>query len=767
MAESILPQRTRDYLNHGASEGYRNIELFEAACQMRDAGMTQIESEAFLVPRAVSDGLSAAEINCTINSAFARESRAPIHGKNGEALPTLARPTPTLQPDKQISLPNPISDGLKVLLETCFEKGECVAISDTKLNPNGEPKPGPGDVYSREAWLERLARNPISEVYPEARDGLFVRINPLVEKGKADKDVTSLRHCLVEFDLDAQGHQIAKEFQYAKLLESGLPISVVLDSGNKSIHAWIRLDAPDRAEYDRRRQIVWEYFRRGPPPIDPQNKNPSRYSRCPGVDRNLYDARNKKIVGTGRQELLRVRIGAASWEEWEKAQIEADYTDQELAELEQIQREKYCIKDRPFPVAMTEDAFYGISGDIVKIIEPVSEASRESILSQFLVAFGNCVGRGPCRKQAGIHYLNEFTVLIGPTARGRKGTAWNAIQNLLAAVQEQWLSERVKDGLQSGEAVVHVVRDKIIGPVPMRKRKAGQAQNAQMAVLDPGVTDKRLLLIEEEFGRLLTVAARKGNTLSSTLRKAWDGNQWLHVEGKISPEKATGAHISMIGHVTLTELLQCLNEIENRNGFSNRVLWVATKRTKKIPLPGWIDWKRSHPKIVDGLNEILTNINAAAAREMDWSPEGKVAWQVFYNSIPEADAGIVGPIIARSDAHVLRLTMLYTILDSSCLMTEDHLRAAIAFWRYCERSAQWAFAEKTGNRMADRIFWALQHEPKGITRQQIREECFNEHCTKTTLDLAFATLREAQVAEMKLERTKNAKKPTERWFARV
>lgn len=450
----------------------------------------------------------------------------------------------------------------------------------------------------------------------------------------------------------------------------------------------------------------------------------------------------------------------------EQNKSEDDYSDEELVELERIQREKYRIKDRPFPEPMASDAFHGLAGQIVDIISLFSEASRESILSQLLIAFGNCIGRGPHRKQAGIHHLNEFTVLIGPTARGRKGTAWNAIQNLFIAVDEQWLSERIKDGLQSGEAVVHAVRDEIIGPVPMNKRKAGQAQGLQTAVLDPGVSDKRLLLVEEEFGRLLTVAARTGNTLSSTLRKAWDGNRWLHVEGKISPEKATGAHISMIGHVTLSELLQCLNEIENRNGFSNRILWVATRRTQKIPLPNWIGWKKSHPKIVNALQKILTNINSASAWEMDWSSEGKTDWQNFYNSIPEADSGIVGSIIARSDAHVLCLTMLYAVLDGSCLMKPEHLKAAIAFWDYCRRSAQWAFAEKTGNKMADRIFWALQHEPQGMTRRQIRIECFNDHCSKTTLDLAFAALQEANLAEMKIERSDQAKKPIERWFAK-
>ena len=415
---------------------------------------------------------------------------------------------------------------------------------------------------------------------------------------------------------------------------------------------------------------------------------------------------------------------------------------------------------------MAEEAFYGIAGDIVRIIAPVSEACPEAILGQLLIVLGNLMGRTACRKQASTHHLNEFAVLVGPTSRGRKGTAWNAVHNLAREVDQQWLSERVKDGLQSGEAIIHAVRDPVIGIPKGGKGRPPKGVAPVLEVLDPGVADKRLLVLEEEFGRLLTVASRTGNTISSTFRKCWDGNEWLYVEGKISPEKATGAHISMIGHVTLSELLECLREVENRNGFSNRVLWIATRRTKKIPLPIWINWKKDHSRIIQKLKDVLSNINAVASREIDWSPEGKKAWKHFYNSIPDGDAGVVGSIIARTEAHVLRLTMLYTVLDNSTLMEPKHLKAAIAFWRYCERSAQWAFAEKTGNWMADRIYWALQREPQGMTRQQIGEECFKRHHTKSQLDIAFASLQEANLAEMKLERTKEVKRPTERWFVR-
>jgi hypothetical protein len=442
-------------------------------------------------------------------------------------------------------------------------------------------------------------------------------------------------------------------------------------------------------------------------------------------------------------------------------------SDEELAELDKAELERYRLKDRPFPEPMGEDAFHGICGEIVRIIEPVSEASREAILAQLLVSFGNLIGRGPHKKQAGAHHLNEFSVLVGETAIARKGTAWVAINNLLTSVDEDWLANRMRDGFQSGESIIHAVRDPQYGVIPINKRKAGEADKAEKTLIDEGVSDKRLLIVEEEFARLLTVASRQGNTLSSTLRKAWDAKQWLHTEGKISPEKATGAHISMIGHVTIKELLDCLTEIENKNGFSNRVLWVATKRSKKVPLPPWINWRKDHPDILNRIHKIIECLgHLLPKRELEWSDQAKQDWCKFYNSIKSSGSGIVGSIIARSDAHVLRLTMFFSVLDNSALMQPQHLKAAIAFWQYCERSASWIFGQKTGDKAADKIYWALQHEPKGLTRTKITEDVFNKHISATNLDMALSTLVDAELACFNSERVKGAAKPTQRWFAK-
>ena len=98
-------------------------------------------------------------------------------------------------------------------------------------------------------------------------------------------------------------------------------------------------------------------------------------------------------------------------------------------------------------------------------------------------------------------------------------------------------------------------------------------------------------------------------------------------------------------------------------------------------------------------------------------------------------------------------------------MEPRHLEAAIAVWEYCERSAQWVFGQKTGNRKADQIYWALLHDEAGLQRLQIIEDVFSRNISKTTLDQALSVLLDAKLVTMVCERAPGAKRMTERWFA--
>jgi len=182
----------------------------------------------------------------------------------------------------------------KRFLTSAFAPTEVVCICEQV--EDGTPMTS-GSFLPVEDWIARFD-DPESILFrPDRNQGVFVRINPFKPNfySGSDNDVMAYRHVLVEFD------QKPKAEQEQLLRSSGLPISVLIDSGGKSIHAWVRVDAPNRKEWDARRDLIYSSI----PGVDPKNKNPSRFSRLPGAWR-----------GQERQKLLANSIGARSWEEW-------------------------------------------------------------------------------------------------------------------------------------------------------------------------------------------------------------------------------------------------------------------------------------------------------------------------------------------------------------------------------------------------------------------------------------------------------------------
>jgi len=298
-----LPDRTLEYLIAGAPKGSRNSELFDAACQFRDANFPLAEALDQLLPRAHDDGLSEVEARHTIDSAFSRLPREPAGTR------VLISPITTSS-----SLPAPIENGFTRLLDVCFEPGEFVAVAPATENDLDEVVPSRGVTFTREEWKTRVQTKGGIERMFSTKLGLFLRINPMREGGARNEDVTSFRHALVEFDGDEAGNDMPKDQQYAAIVASGLPVSVLIDSGNKSLHAWVRVNAKDAQEYKQRVEQVWEVF--GGKALDRKNRNPSRLSRCPGGRRTV----NGDVCV---QQLLALGLGARSWSEWESHQQNA------------------------------------------------------------------------------------------------------------------------------------------------------------------------------------------------------------------------------------------------------------------------------------------------------------------------------------------------------------------------------------------------------------------------------------------------------------
>ena len=383
-------------------------------------------------------------------------------------------------------------------------------------------------------------------------------------------------------------------------------------------------------------------------------------------------------------------------------------------------------------------AYHGLAGAIAAKIAPHTEADPAAILTQLLVCCGALIGRNAYfQVEATRHHPNEFLVLVGDSAKARKGSSFDHVARLLAQADPAFPS-RLSTGLSSGEGLIWTVRD-----------PQGQ---------DAGAIDKRLLVIEPEFATVLKSTGRELSTLSPTLRSAWDGRP-LALLTRTAPAQATEAHISIIGHITQTELRRHTTTVEIANGFLNRFVFAAVRRVRLLPEGGDPD-----PLKGTGLGRYLTSVlgHARAVGRVTLSAAARELWWQIYPQLTQPADGLLGQLTARAEAHVIRLALLYVLLDGQKTIGPEHLKAALALWDYAEGSAAWALGQATGDPLAEHIHAALARSPDGLTRTEIRDLC-QRNLPADRVEQALQALAAAGRAQQ--ERTLTGGRPAELWTA--
>ena len=408
-----------------------------------------------------------------------------------------------------------------------------------------------------------------------------------------------------------------------------------------------------------------------------------------------------------------------------------------------------------WPAPIQPAGYYGIAGEIVRAIEPHTESDPNGLLLQFLAMFGNAVGRGPYWLiESDEHHANLFVCLVGNTSRGRKGTGFGRLRELFRKVEPEWEETRIKTGLSSGEGLIYQVRD------PMY----GEAKNgAEPPIVEKGVEDKRLLLWEDEFGGTLRILARDGNSLSPVMRRAWESRRLLeHLtsERAKAAVRATGALVSIIGHVTKTELTKYLTSTEISNGLANRFMWVLVKRSKYLfEGGGLVDMTQ----LADRLRQKIAF--AQRIREVGLDEGARLLWKSRYPEISREGVGKYDDATARAEAQVRRIAMIYALLDESTLVRLPHLQAALAVWEYSDASALQLFGMSTGNPDADLIFEGLKAAlPEGMTLTEISGRVFQRNKDAKEIRSALDLLRTAGRAVLQSVQ-KGRGRPKQVWFA--
>ena len=406
----------------------------------------------------------------------------------------------------------------------------------------------------------------------------------------------------------------------------------------------------------------------------------------------------------------------------------------------EIERQQYAPEPEPetqWPV-MDERAYQGLVGDIVKRIDPHTESDPVAILGHSLLMFGNMIGRSAhFQVEADRHFTNENAVFVGDTAKGRKGTGEGVALSLFSLdslYSQEWKADKIKTGLSSGEGIIYHVRDTTDD--------------------DEGVRDKRLFIREPEFGGVLRVIERNGNTLSALIRQAWDSGN-LQLLTKNNPIKASDAHISINGHITMQELKKYLYEVEIFNGLANRFLWFCVRRSKLLPEGGRFfemdvsDLKKRISDAIDFSRKLGPIKRDDAARKI---------WIEVYPTLSEGKPGMLGAVLSRAEAHVMRLALLYALMGFSTAIKADHLLAALAVWEYVEKSAQYIFGDNIGDSVVDRIFAAVCDAPEGITRTNIMA-LFSNHEKRDRIEDAIKILIRCNKVE--IARTNTSGRPVE------
>ncbi len=392
-------------------------------------------------------------------------------------------------------------------------------------------------------------------------------------------------------------------------------------------------------------------------------------------------------------------------------------------------------------------ALRGIAGEVVELATRSSEADPAAVLATFLCRTSIELGRdayfmvGDSRHSARLN-----AIIVGNSSKARKGTSAKPItrifrfdsQHVTLDSPNLYLPARQTPGpLSSGEGLIYAVRDAVKIWQVDKKTKGGE-----WVTVDPGVDDKRLFVLDEELAAALKCTKREGNTLSVVVRSAFDDGNFSPLT-KTNRIEAHGAHIGIVSHITLAELNYLLDETEALNGFANRFLWVCSRRQKLVPLP-----EPMPEKELKSIQRDLLGIFRAAQGigRVSMHPSTRDYWTSIYSDLSTEQPGLVGCVVNRGEAMVLRLALTYCLLSGHRTIDINHMEAALAFWDYARESAEYIFSGRQSNPIAQKILDAVERGPASFTDIH---KLLSNHAAKREIQAALQEL--ASSGKIKIE----------------
>jgi len=458
------------------------------------------------------------------------------------------------------------------------------------------------------------------------------------------------------------------------------------------------------------------------------------------ISNTIQSARNKQASIAARNEAL---VSAVNFE--------GMIANAESKLNEDINEDPWGI---PIP-HLRPEAFHGILKYIVEVGSENSEAVPAALGMNTLSRFAATLGR-EVHIAFGDDFktLTLFSIVIGPSGFGRKGTSAKLPERIFKEV-ELYLQNPfpliTHRDINTGEGLIYALRD------PKDK--------------DPGIIDKRAYFEISEFSIILSRAKKEASTVTQVIRDLWDGNN-LQTLTKGESSKSTCPHGVISGHITKDEFLKMATKTDFVNGFLNRFFIMHSLRTKVVHDP--------HPVNQEVICEIAKYISEALQLTFNRDSKSILFTEKGLKRFIELKIGLEKPrsetvktLMVREISYLRMLAALIALINKKQEIDVPHLDAAVAWIDYWEETVEYCFTtleqqifhEEIVALSNDIVRLVKQLGNKNITQTQIYKAITKNGAMKNMHSLmikAVDFLQDESPARVTIVKTRKtgARKPT-------
>lgn len=389
--------------------------------------------------------------------------------------------------------------------------------------------------------------------------------------------------------------------------------------------------------------------------------------------------------------------------------------------------EKYPVKVELESISLREDAFYGLAGKLAQEVAPISGVSKEALLYQFLVCIGSICGPKFFYSIGGKKINpSDYLIVLGSTGASKKGTSFGDVKWFFDKYYPEFSQKKLKTGVNSGEGLINCIRDRV---VVKEKDKTGKEIEV---VKDEGALSKIVLFLETEFSRLLKAGKRDGSTVTEIYRNAWDQVP-LEINTSQRSIRSTDYSVSLIAHITPKEFKSLVSEIDSSNGYLNRFMFCLIGSAEPRPFP--TSFEKVDFSFSIELISVLCLINSLENEELVLADSAKSLYEEYFNEYHYRAEDELSELTSRNIPHLLKMAMIYAILDQSFEIKIEHLKAAKALVDFSEASIRNIFKDKMFSRKEMKVLKFLGQNSGHILRSKIQSDCFKNNSSKDELDL--------------------------------